>query len=198
MVSNLKSLAGAPCVRIPRQEKLRQNAKGTKKSQHLLLGGAGGLRSHLGASRGEAGGGKGAMKGQGGKARRLGGGGGGTKSIALRGEGEEEGGTRGERGDGWDVFGSVSWNGDASGEFDVLGVPLPGLIGSPSAGSAANATAVAPTSAAALYGGSWGAPRRGGRRLPAAQARQPAALTMSMSVECADWLKVKEHERIMR
>lgn len=215
MVSNLKSLSAAPCVRIPRQEKARKAAKlgtGPKGSPRRPNGGGGGRGG------GGGGGGGGGPFGQvrktlddlhqeqaekdslerdggsgGGRRRLMGGwaaattttaqGGGavypspdaGNGAIALWEEdGEEEEAEEG--GSDWGSFGSVSCDSYTSGGvLDPFGSPLPASA-FPSQSPALDAEVAAQQD----------------RRL-LSPSKRSSQLTMDMTMECADWLKVREN-----
>lgn len=216
MVSNLKSLAGAPCVRIPRQEKLRKKGKISKrptgkaapgKTKGGLVGGPGmeSLKQRLREQQqqqqqGRESGGDGAWGGGDRRMERrlaaaggavdggVGGVGGSALAVgAVEGVGSsflplEEGsvvlwedgraGVAEEEGD-CDPFHSESWNGDYGGDDSC----------SPPAGAGAFASAgVEFAFAEEGEGERW-------RRMLASK-RAAQQLTMNMTIECSDWLKV--------
>lgn len=112
MVSNLKSFAGAPCVRIPRQTKLRENGKITKKkSPHLAKQRA---SNKVGNGKVLAGGGV--------RARRL------EVGEPNESDGvvpsspriEDNALVRRRGSEGHDAWGSLSWNGETGEYIDSL------------------------------------------------------------------------------
>lgn len=190
MVSNLKSLAGAPCVRIPRQEKLRKSSKIAKRPKGKSPPGKAGLiGAPLGDNLRERFQGHDALAGKawGGGDRRLaagnsGAGGSATVLAMASGEGEAssllledgsavlwEGGYDEEEGD-CDPFDSVSWNGDFA------------------AGGGGGGSCSSPVEDAFALELGEGEERWRRRRLVAKRTVQQ--LTMNMTMECADWLKV--------
>eukprot|EP00752_Nemacystus_decipiens_P013496 g11955.t1 len=215
MVSNLKSFAGAPCVRIPRQEKARKAAKGAgpkggargAKGKNVEGAGRGGGAGRLGASgpgmkalqaqrqekkQKAALGGPGGDRDGGGETRRLSAtGGGGDGDIHAEGDGAD-----GE----WTVdadSGAVAlWEEDGEeGEEEEDGGGDCDLFGSVSWNSytsdgvdslGAPLPEAAFPSCRPLALESEVADQQA-RRL---QKRRPSQeLTMDMTMECADWLK---------
>lgn len=214
MVSNLKSFASAPCVRIPRQEKARLAAKlagpkGSPRGPKGRKGGGGGGGQTLDALRQQRK--KGALGPGGGRGgRRLsatGGGGGNDRAEGEEGNGggwmadtmaqggavyplpdaesgvvalweeEEEEEEEGEEDGGGDCdpFASVSWNSYTSGGLDSLGAPLPvSAFPSHSLGLDSEVSA------------------QQDQRILLPSKRSPQQLTMNMTMECADWLKVRQ------
>eukprot|EP00903_Cladosiphon_okamuranus_P016016 g14788.t1 len=210
MVSNLKSLAGAPCVRIPRQEKARLAAK---------LGGAGprgpprGPKGRKGVGGGGGGGGRGNSGsgdyGASGRVRQ--------RLDAVRRERDDErgapglGGGRGRRGlsatgGGWGDWmadttaeeGSVYpltdsesgvvafWDGEedegeGEGDDDLFGG---GTWDSFTSGG--SDSLVTPSWPASLESS---VAAQQDRRILLTSKRSPQKLTMNMTMECADWLK---------
>lgn len=172
MVSNLKSYAGAPCVRIPRQEKLRKAGVGGKKPASK--------KYRPGVSRGKPPRRRSLREG----GVRETGEGAGMEGAAV----DYYGGHRhdhrhdavspppGVNNASWEgivnsrreVFDeSVSWNGFTDGGFDSFGVPFSGM-----------------------RGGDEGEHDGGDGRSLKLVGASKFKLTMNMTVECADWLKV--------
>lgn len=194
MVSNLKSFGGAPCVRIPRQEKLRKDGK--LKANGALPKGS----DKFGGGRGKVPRGTSLQKpfvGPGphrrGQGRRLAQAGAEVVGVhASAGRGEGTGGGWDGEGD-WDgdVFGSVSWNGVGYGNASTdwgLHHELASPDSSRSRGSPGGVSV-----STALRGGGGGALDASdvdGRRLVGKKAGVSMTLTPDMTMECADWLQV--------
>lgn len=174
MVSNLKSYSGAPCVRIPRQEKLRKAGLGGKNPA---------LKKYRpGVSRGKLPPRRRSLRDGG--VRETGEGTGVAAKAAVDYYGDRRHGHRydavspppGVNNASWEgsvnsrreVFDeSVSWNGFTDGGFDSFGVPFSGM-----------------------RGGDEGEHDGGDGRSLKLVGASKFKLTMNMTVECADWLKV--------
>lgn len=176
MVSNLKSFTGAPCVRIPRQEKMRKAGKGGPKSPPVKNRRPGVTRGKFpGNRRGLQGGRGGAEMGVGvvGYQDAVSSPDMDINALSRGGEGGQGGVSGGAGGSRGEVFEeSVSWNGFTDGGFDSFGVPFSGMV---------------------LGGdgeGEWGG--GDGRRSLKPIGASKFKLSANMTTECADWLKVRD------
>ena len=176
MVSNLKSFVGAPCVRIPRQEKLRQAAN---KKLSPPVGPAAGLQINPDIFRGRVvGRGAGLREQGGGRRRRLDGERGGLEQASPQSNGTVGHALQeGIEGDEPFTLTSLSSNG-------LAGFGIGSGIGGVGAWEGIGD----------LYDehGDRGEPRAAENRRVLVETlnKKSMKLTMNMSMECADWLMV--------